>query len=391
MKKIWIALLIIFVFLTGCWDQRELEMLSIIIGCAFDKIDSGLFEVTIQMPHNLSQKEEGNGMEGWIVSSGKGKTMIDAARNISLNLGKRNYWPHTEVVIIGEVLAKEDMTKVVDFFTRDSQRRRLAKFVVTDQEGKKLLSSVPNSKDITAMEIRDIITNFLQTGYCVESTLLNYLKETQTVSGVTLLNKFIAKTSDLSDNNSLTQSKNYPINGVILNGTGVFYQNRLIGYLDLLETRSTNFLKNNVRGGIINLNIEKGDSDDEISLEITKTKTKITPIIDGERYSMKVNLLIEGNIIEYSAKEGLLHISLETLSQKMSKDLEKDLVKIFKKAKEELKVDLFQFGVLFQKVDHSILRLTQEDWNEIFINYVELDLNVEVSIVNSGVTLTEYH
>lgn len=391
MKKLLIALLIIFLFLTGCWDQRELEMLSIVVGCAFDKMESGLFEVTIQIPGNLPSKDEGKGMQGWIISSGKGRTMFDATRNISLNLGKRNYWPHTEVVIVGEAMAKEDMVKVVDFFTRDSQRRRLVKFVVTDQEGKKLLSSMPKSEEITAMEIRNIITNYPKTGYGVESNLLNYLKETQSVSGVTLLDKFIVKKSDLPHNDPSIQDGNHSTEELIHDGTGVFYQNKLIGYLTLLETRSTNFLKNNIQSGILNLNIEEDDSDDEIGLEITKTETKLTPIIDGGRYTMKANLSIECNIVEYSAKENLLHISLQMLGQKMGKDVEKELITVFKKAKEELKVDLFQFGGIFQKIDHSILKLTQEEWREVFINTVELDLNVEVSIINSGVTLEEYH
>lgn len=121
--KIIIALSFCF-FLTGCWNYRELSDLSISTGISIDKEEDGY---KVGMLISNAQKIQGNSKEGesqTIVIEAKGKTVMEAIKNIELKSPKEIYIRHLLVVVVSEEVAEEGLNKILDYLFREPQSRK---------------------------------------------------------------------------------------------------------------------------------------------------------------------------------------------------------------------------------------------------------------------------
>lgn len=371
--------LITSLFIAGCWDSKELDEVVIVLGAAIDK-KNDQFEITIQAPKTLSPVSQEKQANEYLVETAQGPTLFEGARNLTKSLARRNYWPHTQVVIISEEVAKEGIKHVIDFFTRDSQRRPSVYFAVTPEKGKSLLTLPSITETTSAIAMKDLIRQSSSSGYGIDIKLYRFIKDCNSIAKVSLLNKF-----QLAERLGETpeDEKKMAIN---LNGTGVFYNYKLIGYFNGYETRGAKWLKDDIKTAIISVNTQNTQQED-ISLEITSSKTKLTPLITDQGYLMKVNLVVKGNIVEYTGEKKLLNTSLEELNKKFSNKIKGDIEHVFNKAKTDLRVDPFGFADKFADKYPYLLKVSAQEWNNIFADHVELDLQVEVKIKSSGVRL----
>jgi len=382
-KKIFIIYLALIIFcLTGCWGIRELDNLVIVLGAAVDKAEQGQFQITIQSAKTSPEgtKEMGATTSNSILASASGPSVFAAARNLTVVISRRNYWPHTQVVIIGEQAAKEGISSIVDFFTRDSQRRTSVFFIVTERKGQTILNNPSKTEILNSLSIKRKIEQTTSTGYGVNNRLYKFIMESNSIPSVSLLSKVDLKTRAAKDLGDSPKMETY------LDGTGVFYNYKLIGYLNQKETRAARWLKDDIKSSVIVLSTE-GNDKDILTYEITKSKTSLTPLVTDEGYIMKAEVILKGNIVEYTGNKNLNKISLDKLSKKYSEKIKAEIEQVFQKAKEDLKVDLFGFGNKFANKYPYILKMKPAEWNKIFVDFVELDLKVDVKINSAGVRL----
>lgn len=381
-KKILLLFLIAILILPGCWDSKELNDLSIIIGAAVDAPKPDSYEITIQtVKTNSGSKEEG-GSEGsggnQTILSAFGKSLFDASRNISLSLDRGNYWPHTQIVALGQDIAKNDIQPALDFFTRDAQRRPTIYFILSDTTGKEILQNTPEASDLTGIEAKNLIENTSRTGFGVNENLNEFIQGTEGLSGVSLMNLFSSK--ELKTNSEEKKVKTH------LAGTGIFYKNKLVGTLNTKETRAVNWLKDNIKKTIITVNYDDKVKDD-VTLEIRSSKTKLQPIKTDNEYLIKAKIFMTANIAEYSAGITADEISLDKLQKKISQKASQEIISTFNKAKTEIGLDLFGFGGNYMRKYPELIKLKQDEWQKIFKNEVELDLDIKVDIQSSGIRL----
>ncbi len=92
-------------------------------------------------------------------------------------------------------------------------------------------------------------------------------------------------------------------NRFVLSGAGVFNCDKLVGWLDPLETRGYLWSKGKVKSGIIVVSAPQNKSQ-RVSLEIIKAESKIKPYFeDGEmRYTVQVK--VESNVGEQMGTDG---------------------------------------------------------------------------------------
>ncbi len=120
-------LLIALLFLTllaGCWDKKELNDLAIAVGLAIDKSEGG-YKLSTQIvnPSEVSPQANSSGITPVTVRSKQGKTMYEAIRRLSLTNSRRIYTSHLRLLVISEEVAKEGITEVLDYLSRDKDFR----------------------------------------------------------------------------------------------------------------------------------------------------------------------------------------------------------------------------------------------------------------------------
>ncbi|MEW9125199.1 MAG: Ger(x)C family spore germination protein, partial [Thermotaleaceae bacterium] len=190
MKKLLISFFVFIfctMFLTSCWDRRELNELYIVTALGIDKSEEG-YLVTVQLinPGEIeSEKSETDTPVTTYQSSGE--TVFEALRRLTLEAPRRLYGAHLRLVVFGEELAREDgIGKVIDFISRDHEiRTEFYMLVSKNSTAEELLNiltpleRIPANKIISTLEISERVwgsTRRIQLDELV-SSLINEGKE----------------------------------------------------------------------------------------------------------------------------------------------------------------------------------------------------------------------
>lgn len=382
-KKILVLLLMSTLLLAGCWDSKELNNLSIITGGAVDLKDLDLYELTIQTVKTTAQSG-GGGNEGGGSSSGNqvilsatGNSVFDASRNLSTRIDRSQYWPHAQIIAIGQNLAKKDIGSVIDFVSRNSQVRQSIYFILSDTEGKQILNNIPDANDNSSIEATRLIKNSSITGFGIDETLVDFAAQRETLSGVSLMNYLKSFPMEKSSPDDKQEYRS------VLAGTGVFYQDKLVTTLNRRETRATNWLNDNIKSTVFT--VDYGDTgQDNVTLDIRNSKVKLTPSLKDDKYVMDAKLFIEAYISEYSVDTYPDEISLQKLQSQIENKIEMEIKKTFEKSKNDIGLDIFNLARTFTRENPKLIHLTQKQWRDIYQSQVFLNVDVNLEVVSSG-------
>lgn len=377
MKRLFHVLLLFLLTLsvTGCWGHTNISEYNIIYGIGFDLIDDNNYILTTEGISPL-QQEENNTTEKPLYYSSIGKSIFDAARNMTKQFSKRTYYQACNTIVLGEKLSKNGLTPVFDFFTRDSKRRSTAYPVIFEDNVQDLFKENDSLPQSLSKELIDIIKLYTFTGYAVNNNLSKTISISKKISGTVLLNKF--KFNTLTSNDDA--------NKPILDGTGVVYNNKLIGYFTPQETMVANIISTQIKKAIIVIPIDT-KKNQNITLELSDFNTKFKPLIENDNYEVTVDISANSKIVEYSGEESLPTYNYNQLEKLTNEHLKKLIVETFSKCKKELKVDALGLGNSFIKKYKYLSKLKPEEWNDIFSKNFSLKLNVKTNITNIGNTL----
>lgn len=160
-KLVLLLLTILPMALCGCWDSVEIEKRGYVLGVAIDvpkdknlnsssieymptEVKGPLYTYTIQIPIIANSMNRPTGQPGsnspkerqsnlTIVSN----SFFEANREFSTQTDYAPYYPHLNSIVINESVAKEDISKLLDMFLRDSEIRRRTRIFITPDEAKK--------------------------------------------------------------------------------------------------------------------------------------------------------------------------------------------------------------------------------------------------------------
>lgn len=149
-KKILIILIIISLFTTtSCWNSRELNELAFVTALA---IDMGPEPQTINLTCQIFVPVEiqgGSGQPEGSTGSSKpyynvtasGQTVFEAIRKISQMIDRRLYFPHLQVLIFSEDIAKTGLSQYLDLMNRDPEFRRSSYLLICQGKAMDILEA----------------------------------------------------------------------------------------------------------------------------------------------------------------------------------------------------------------------------------------------------------
>lgn len=368
---LFVMLIINMNFMSGCWDYREAENLTHVVGVAIDKGDNDDFILTIEAVNFVPQC---NGIvsESIIIET-RGATIFEgvrAARNI---VSPKLYFGHIEIVIISEEIAKDDILKVLDWFSRDHESRLTISILISKEKtAKEVLAAEGIKAAIHSIEINKIIDDKKKISTVSETKIFQLLEKE--------FNKGIDTTLPaigLYINNGI---KTYNVVGL-----AVLKKNKLVGYLNENETKRYLLTIGEISKGIIVM--EESSVADFLTYEIIKSKSEIKPEYNGGKMSININIELELVVDEISIKDATVSNDIIGILEKETETyIDKNVNKTISKIRDDYKVDVFGFS--------NVIRMKMPDvWKEIEPNWDSLyqDINVsvksKVKIQNSGLTI----
>lgn len=391
-----LLLIICMMLLTGCWNYREVESLSIVAGFAIDPGEGGqkyhtTFEI-LDMSGNKNNQPKAELIET------EGDTIFEAVRNSIKKCRNKLFFNDCRIVIINSQIAQNGISSVTDLLHRDAESRLTLNLVISqDKSAKEVLKSQGLSTPIISFEISDIInknTTDLSKALDVKlydtENLLNGEGVSLSLPAVKTEKEDVKEGEDgnqdgtqsnmqLSDSQSMNKQVTVPI----ISGTAVFKGDKLVGYLNSEETMDLLFIKNKVNGGVIV--IKNSNEDDGDSLEIDKSTTTLKPVISNGEVKMQINIkctaiLGENNTsYDYGSAEGI-----EKLQQKANETLKSDIKNLISKVQTQYDSDIFGFGREIYRQDYSSWQELKPKWDEIFKS-LQCDVKTDVEIKSTAI------
>lgn len=359
--------------LSGCWNYQEINDLAIVAGMAVDRDrDTGNYIMTVE----IVSAQNGGGGQGSLspaIYDAQGKTIFEAVRNIILKVGKRLYWSHAKVGIISEDIAREGVVAVIDWIERDAEVRTNMRILISKEKtaGEIFYSFCPIETTVS-FQIEKILENTDVLKKAPDRDLWGFINDLSS-EGVSAVLPII----------SLAEYREGWVPHVY--GTAVFKSDKLVGYLDGMESQSLEFIKDEVESGIIPIENVAGTAD-AVSLEVFGNTTKIKTAYKKGKILIKVDIDIDVSIGEIEGTTDVIDPKGQAkLISQAEKFMEEEIKGVIKRVQNEYQSDIFGFGSKVRKETPDTWKKLKSNWNEEFAN-LDFEVKVRINIKSSAAT-----
>lgn len=364
----------ISVLLSGCWNYRGLNKVSIVTGVAIDrKADNDNYQLTIETIDVSASAKESAGKSQLIET--EGKTIFEAIRNAKKKVMKKLYFSDIKIIVISDQIAREEgISSVLDWFLRDAEPRETTIPVISQEKtAKEILAASGVDGKIVSEELDKMISNDKKT-----------TASTKKVFSYQVFNILQGDKETALVLPAVHCTSNQEKKVVEINGVAIFKQDRLKGYLSPEETHYYLFAIDDIAGGIITLPFQQ--EWDNLSLEIAKNKTKRTYSYDENGLSVFFDIKTTVHVGEVGADiDGLKKDNIENIKATAASVFTQRLGKVMKKVQIEFGCDIFGVGTMVHKSDPALWYQLRENW-DYYIQNMEVEIRPEFVIVNTGLT-----
>ncbi|WP_019120047.1 Ger(x)C family spore germination protein [Brevibacillus massiliensis] len=338
--RCWIALLLaLSLLLGGCWDRRELEERTSVLGMGIDlaKGKPNLLKVTVQIPIPIKIAGSGGQTGGKgggspvRVMSSTGHTVLEAISNLQKRLNQKIFIGHARVVAVSEEVARRGLREITDGFRRDPEMRRLLWPIVVKKDAAHLLKVKPKLEQIPIVYIMDMIESGTKTGSIPDQTLGNFYIQDSSRTMQPYLNYMVTHNDE-----------------IIWKGVAVFREDKMVGVLPELQTWVLNQLRDNKTGGDIVIAVPgKKGAYITVRPHFVRTKLKLEQAGNQTgslqaRYVCRLQCdLLEATFPLDFKDNGIIHKYEQIIRQEM----EKRAAKLINMLQKDFKSDILKLGL----------------------------------------------
>ncbi|WP_209121597.1 Ger(x)C family spore germination protein [Alkalihalobacillus sp. BA299] len=378
MKKI-VIVVVLILFLAGCWDRKELTEIGMVAALAIDQNPkTGEYEVSSQFLRPAAESTQTPSPERpFLMVTTSGKTIFEAMRGTNKTTDRKGFFAHNKVIIINERVAKEGLIPVLDALQRGKEIRGYVWLCIAkDVDASKILEmKSDNIARIPAKYINSLIDNAEQ-----EAAKINIL---------TFQKKMLASGIDPVAGVFITEKTvTEPFERIKLIGGAVFQKDKLKGFLNDKETRGYHWVTEEKAAqlGAVSLPslLEEGKF---VTVEVRKVRSQIKPEVKGEnQFSFTIEVKEDGRITDQQASEKFEDRKQQVdyfrkIEAENKKLIEEEIDLAVKKA-QQYKTDIFGFGQALNKENPEVWNKVKDNWEEIFAD-VSYEVNANVDITSS--------
>lgn len=387
MKKIrYLILLLIIPFLSGCYNYRELNDISIVTALSIDyDEEEKVFKTITQVINPIKEQDvSSSGEPVFVTYKSKAKSIEEARVKVVEDSPKEFYTSQMQILILSENVINNHLAEVLDFFTRTSEIRSEFKIIVAKDnkalEGvtiETLFDSLSSSNILDSLEVQS-----KKEGLTLDLTLNDltsaYLNPYEEISLPSLTVEGNTSEGETEENVTTTVAKATTKIGT----TAVFKGDKLLGFLNREESKVVSLIKGELSNTVINMDYKDG----KVILEPIRIKTKKEANVKDNTVTINVEGFaradaIDANFDLKSVKE------VEELEKTFNKYIEKTIKENFESIRKEYNSDIFGFRDLYYKTDHKYFKKHYNTWYEEAFPNLVLKVNSKIKLYEKGNTL----
>lgn len=377
-------LILLLPLLSGCYNYRELNELGITTAVSIDYKDNN-FYVIAEVINPIKQQDASSSNNSPFVNyNSSSSSLQDAFRKVVLESPRQLYAAQLEIIVLSEEVVNNHLEEVLEYFARDPESRTEIKIIVAKTEDstkaitlQTLLTSLSSSNIIKSLDLQSKV---LGMAYPVTlNELLNmyidpYLEVV--LPSMTLYGNY--EIGDEKEN--ITTSSPKAI--VKIDGSTITKDNKILGYLDLEESKILNLINGKLKETIIKMNYYDG------YIIFEPNRIKVSRELDIKNNIIKIDISgysktkeIQSNINVKNPKE------VEKLNKALNMELEKKVTDTFNSIREKYDTDVFGFQELYYRTDYKYFKENCTNWYEDIYPKIKLEVKANVRLYEKGSTL----
>ena len=377
-------LILLLPLLSGCYNYRELNELGITTAVSIDYKDNNFYVIAEVINPIKQQDASSSNNSPFINYNSSSSSLQDAFRKVVLESPRQLYAAQLEIIVLSEEVVNNHLEEVLEYFARDPEARTEIKIIVAKTEDstkaitlQTLLTSLSSSNIIKSLDLQSKV---LGMDYPVTlNELLNmyidpYLEVV--LPSMTLYGNY--EIGDEKEN--ITTSSPKAI--VKIDGSTITKDNKILGYLDLEESKILNLINGKLKETIIKMNYYDG------YIIFEPNRIKVSRELDIKNNIIKINISgysktkeIQSNIDLKDPKE------VEKLNKALNMELEKKITDTFNSIREKYGTDVFGFQELYYRTNYKYFKENCTNWYEDIYPKIKLEVKANVRLYEKGSTL----
>ena len=377
-------LILLLPLLSGCYNYRELNELGITTAVSIDYKDDA-FYVMAEVINPIKQQDASSSNNSPFVNyNSSSSSLQDAFRKVVLESPRQLYAAQLEIIVLSEEVVNNHLEEVLEYFARNPETRTEIKIIVAKTEDstkaitlQTLLTSLSSSNIIKSLELQNKV---LGVSYPVTlNELLNmyidpYLEVT--LPSMTLYGDY--EIGDEKENITTSSPKTI----VKIDGSTITKDNKILGYLDLEESKVLSMINGKLKETIIKMNYNDG------YIVFEPNRIKVSKELDIKNNIIKINISgysktkeIQSNINIKNPKE------VEKLNKALNIELEKKVTDTFTSIREKYDTDIFGFQELYYRTNYKYFKENCTNWYEDIYPKIKLEVKANIRLYEKGNTL----
>ena len=369
--------------LSGCWDKKEPKELAIITSSLVDVTDTGYKGyLDLLQPKNKSSDESPS-----LVYAIEGKTIAEAVRNVTKSIDRAPYGSEIQATFFSEAYARKGIKDYLTYLMRDNYADERPLIMIIKGTNPSLIynSEIGLSKNVGAFiqslsRVQTGTTSFSVFNNALDISKDYYNPGKQPVAGVV---EIVPNPTYLeNDGGYAGKSVRTKENMAVVQGLAVFKDDKLVDFMDNIETRAFNFLTNKSVKALVSAELEGAYITG--TFENAKSDIKISFVDNIVHVDVKVKAKM--SLIQIEApldpKDMQINKKIETAVNDLVKT---EILQTIQKV-QTLKTDIFGFGNYCHAQCPENWKNIKEQWDDQYFANAVISVQVNTIVDRNGET-----
>lgn len=371
------ACVLMVTLVPGCWGQKEVGDMSIMLGLGIDRLSSGETRVTVQVvdPSAIGGGAGGGASGGagkaYLNHQATGQTLDEAMDNLYKKPWRPVFVAHNTIVVFGEDYARHGLDEAMDYFDRHKDFRRIQMFAIAHRCcALDVFKTAPGIEKISARAIRELVDHQVEQSTSVRSLELD------------VANQLLAPSrSPLIASVQVDEKHNLEIGGV-----GLFHGGNLVGFLNPEQTQGLLWFTGQIHRTALSLPCgnSAGSGQNKMAVNVVAASVHTTPQFTQQGLVMLVKVRGMAEVAHLCPGQRPTAQTLSKWKQALNQQVAQDMQASLRVIQED-DVDAVGFGTRVFQVNPSAWRAIATRWPELFPT-IRVRYDVRLNILRTGMT-----
>lgn len=369
------AILLLTLLLTGCWDRREIDERSNVLGVGIDKCERGATcklivtrQIAIPGRIPLGGASGGSSVKGEsvVAFSTPGESGPDTSRKAQAELNRTVSFAHTRFIAFSESFARASVQEYLDYVRRVPEVRRLMWIMVTEGRASDVIRSKPSLELVPALYLNDMIDDAVKGG-----RLPNIY-----------VGEFMTRISNKGEDPVAPLVRMRGLDHPALAGLAVFRDFQMVGKLSPDEMFTFMQLRGARKGAeALDIPLPGGST---TTLRVYERRARYHVQRTPERLICKIHLRLETEMIQLSpALSGEDPKTLHVIERQAAAEVVQRANALIMKLQQEYKADILGVGERVRGTMPGYWKNVSEEWNKVF-SQIEFRVSADVHVRRTG-------